>query len=326
MTINAKSLVIGVLAGVTAALLVLGALKNVSLSFTLYAISTLPILLAGLGWGNMAAAVAVITGGLTILGAVAPQAALFVTIVSFLPAGWISHLANLARPADELGGPKDMLAWYPLPNILTQLCGLVSVAALATGYMIGYGPELVDQLVDLMVSVAAQDPSAPAMDPAAVMQTKRLLLHILPAMQGMIWVLTQFVTYYIATRLVATTARRVRPRENISSSLRMNRNAIFVLLGAMALAFVDGPLGLAGAAIAGAFGAGFLMAGFAVLHFRTIGKTYRLPLLVLAYLVCLMLVFPAVIILVLGLSDTRQSIPLTSAPGAGAPKPGNTDL
>jgi hypothetical protein len=319
MTFNWKSMVTGILAGVTAALLVLGALNHATLSFTLYAISTLPILIAGLGWGNAAAAIAVVAAGLTIAGAVAPKAALFVTIVSFLPAGWISHLANLARPAAELGGPKDMLAWYPLPNILLHLCGLVAGAALVTGYMIGYGPELVDSLVNIMVSAAAQDPAAPPMDPAAVAQTKRLLLHILPAMQGMIWVFTQFVTYYLATRLVAASGRRVRPRENIASSLRMNRNAIFVFLAAMVLAFFNGPIGFAGAAVAGAFGAGFIMAGFAVLHFRTLGKSYRLPLLILAYLGCLVLVFPALVILVLGLSDTRQAIPLTSAPGAGAP-------
>lgn len=321
MTFNSKSLLIGILAGVTAALLVLGALSNASLSSTLYAVSTLPILIAGLGWGNMAAVIAVVAGGVTIAGAVTPKAALFVSLFSFLPAGWISHLANLARPASELGGPDNMLAWYPLPSIVTNLCGLVAVAALATGYMIGYGPELVSQLVDLMLSAAAQDPAAPTLDAATLDQTKRLLLHILPVVQGMTWVLTQFIAYYLATRLVATTGRVVRPRENIASSLRMNRNAIFVLLGAMGMAFVDGPLGLAGAAIAGAFGAGFLMAGFAVLHFQTMGKSYRLPLLILAYLGCIVLVFPALIILVLGLSDTRQSIPLTSAPGAGAPTP-----
>lgn len=319
MTTTSKSMTIGLLAGVTAALLMLGALNNTSLSFTLYAVSTLPILIAGLGWGNRSAAAAVIAAGLAIAVAVAPKAALFVTVVSFLPAGWISHLANLARPASELGGPKDMLAWYPLPDILLHLCGLVSLALLVTGLIIGYGPELVDQFVDIIQSVSAQQPGAPVLDPAAVAQMKRLLVHTVPAIVGINWVLTQFTAYYLATRLVAISARPVRPRENIPSSLRMNRNAIFVFLGGILLAFVDGPIGFAGAAISGAFGAGFLLAGFAVLHFRTRGKSYRLPLLILTYLACLLIVFPAFIVLVLGLSDTRQAIPLTSAPGAGTP-------
>ena len=319
MTFDKKALMIGLLAGVTAALLVLGALNHASLAFLLYAISTLPILIAGLGWGNAAAAVAVIVGGLTIAGGVGPKAALFVSFVSFLPAGWISHLANLARPAAELGGPKDMLAWYPLSNILLHLCGLVATAAVITGFMIGYGPDLIDQMVDMMVTVSAQDPAAPAMDADAIAQTKRVLVHILPAIQGMSWVFTQFFTYYIATRVVAPSGRSVRPRENIASSLRMNRNAIFIFLGGLALAFVSGPLGYVGSAVCGAFGAGFLLSGFAVLHFRTRGKAARLPLLCLTYLACVVLAFPALVVLIFGLADTRQAIPLTSAPGAGGP-------
>nr|WP_183367055.1 DUF2232 domain-containing protein [Gellertiella hungarica] len=318
MKLDKKIAAIGILAGVTGALLVLGALKNASLSFTLYAISTLPILIAGLGWGHAAAALAVLAASGTIAVAVAPKAGLFVAIISFLPAGWISHLANLARPAVELGGPKDMLAWYPLPNILLHLCLIVSVAVLLTGYMIGYGPELIDQLVDMIMQASAGQPGAPAPDPVAIEQTKRVLLHVLPAAQAMTWVATQFVTYYLATRIVATTGRPVRPRENMNSALRMNRNAIFVMLGGLALSFVDGPLGLVGATVCGAFGAGFLMAGFAVLHFRTRGKPWRLPLLVLLYPASFFLLLPAIAIMVLGLMDTRQAIALTSAPGAGA--------
>lgn len=317
MTLDRKTAAIGLVAGITGALLVLGALKNASLSFTLYAISTLPILIAGLGWGHAAAAIAVLAATGTIAVSIAPKAGIFVALISFLPAGWISHLANLARPASEIGGPKDMLAWYPLPNILLHLCLIVSMAVVVTGYMIGYGPELIDQVVTMIIQASAGQPGAPAMDPVAVEQTKRVLLHVLPAAQAMTWVGTQFVTYYLATRIVATTGRPVRPRENMNSSLRMNRNAIFIMLGGLALAFVDGPLGFVGATVCGAFGAGFLMAGFAVLHFRTRGKAWRLPFLVLIYPAAFFLLLPAIAVMVLGLVDTRQAIALTSAPGAG---------
>ncbi len=59
--LNAKTLGIGALAGLTAALLVLGASMQPSFSAVLYAASALPILLVGLGWGNMAAISAVVT-------------------------------------------------------------------------------------------------------------------------------------------------------------------------------------------------------------------------------------------------------------------------
>jgi hypothetical protein len=96
---NPRTLLVGALAGLTAALLTLGASMQPSVSVILYAASALPILLVGLGWGNMAAIAAVVTAA--VLGAVAisPSFALVMTLVTLLPAGWLSHLANLARPA-----------------------------------------------------------------------------------------------------------------------------------------------------------------------------------------------------------------------------------
>jgi hypothetical protein len=96
------------------------------------------------------------------------------------------------------------------------------------------------------------------------------------------------------------------------SALRMNRNSIFVFLAGILLTFFGGVPAMVGATICGTFGAGFLMAGFASLHFRTKDKDWRLPVLVLAYLSSLMLM-PAFVILVLGLSDARQTIALTPA-------------
>ena len=67
--LNFKTLLTGALAGITAALLVLGASVQLSFSAVLYAASALPILLVGLGWGNAAAISAVVTAG--VVGAVA---------------------------------------------------------------------------------------------------------------------------------------------------------------------------------------------------------------------------------------------------------------
>src|SRR3954466_10905897 len=147
-----KTLAIGALAGLTAALLVLGASMQPSFSAVLYAASALPILLVGLGWGNAAAISAVVTAAALGAIVISPSFALVMTLVTLLPAGWLSHLANLARPASELGGPDNLLAWYPLSDILLHLCGLVTFAVIVTGIMIGYGPEITDQMVDVLMS------------------------------------------------------------------------------------------------------------------------------------------------------------------------------
>ena len=320
--VNAKLLLTGVLAGITAALLVLGANAQPSFSSVLYAASALPVLIVGLGWGNLAAIVAIATAATIGAVTVSPLFALAMAIFTLLPAGWLSHLANLARPASELGGPDNLMAWYPLSDILLHLCGLVALAVIFLGVMIGYGQELTDQMIDmLMTSVQSQDP-AMAPDPASIDQIKRLMVLMLPIVQGGMWVMMLFAAYYIAVRIVSQSGHALRPREDIPSALRMNRNALFVFLAGILACFVGGVPAMVGATICGTFGAGFLLSGFASLHLRSRGKDWRLPVLVLAYLSAIM-ILPAFFILILGLADTRRTVALTPAAKADTPNDDN---
>ncbi|KRB50291.1 hypothetical protein ASE04_17200 [Rhizobium sp. Root708] len=324
--LDKKTLGIGALAGLTAALLVLGASLQPSFSAVLYAASALPILLVGLGWGNMAAIAAVVTAAALGAIAISPTFALMMTLVTLLPAGWLSHLANLARPASEIGGPDHLMAWYPLSDILLHLCGLVTIAVIVVGVMIGYGPELIDRLVDVLFGSLSQQQPEFSPDPAVAAQTKALVLLMLPAIQGGMWVIMLFAAYYIASRIVTSSGRGLRPREDIPSALRMNRNSIFIFLIGLAATFFGGLPAMIGATVVGTFGAGFLLSGFAALHFRTRGKDWRLPALILCYLASLLLMVPAFFILVLGLSDTRKAIALTPNKDADAPKQTDTKI
>lgn len=308
--VNQTTLLTGVLAGITAALLVLGANAQPSFASFMYAASALPILIAGLGWGNTAAIIAVLSAAALGAAFVSPMFAVAAAIFTLIPAGWISHLANLARPASELGGPDDLLAWYPLSDIIMHLCALVAIAVIILGIMIGYSQDLTDQMVDLMMTTLKNQEPTFAPDAAAILQAKSMLVLSLPMIQGGLWVILLFASYYIASRVVAMSGRKLRPREDIPSTLRMNRNAIFVFLAGIVATFFGGVPAMIGATVCGTFGAGFLMSGFASLHFRTRGKDWRLPVLILAYLSAIM-VLPAFLILVLGLADMRRAVALT---------------
>ena len=317
--LNAKELGIGALAGLTAALLVYGATVQPLLFILFGALSALPILIVGLGWGNMAVIVAVLAAG--IVGTIAQSAyfGLFVILLALIPA-WLSHLANLARPASELGGPDNLMAWYPLSDIILHLCGLAAMVIIVAGAVMGYSVDLVSQVVDLYVKVANEQQPAMPLDPIAIQKTKALMLYAIPVAWGMIWVMMLLAAYYVASRIVAASSRNLRPREDIPSSLRMNRNAIFVFLAAIVAIFFGGVLALIAAAVLGAFGAGFVVSGFASLHYRTRGKDWRLPVLIICYLVCFFVTLPLFIILVLGLYDTRKAISLTPNKNADTPK------
>lgn len=316
--LNGKVLTTGMLAGLTAAVLVLAANAQPSFSSVLYAASALPVLIVGLGWGNVAAIAAIATAGFLGAIAVSPLFALAMAISTLLPAGWISHLASLARPASEIGGPDDLIAWYPLSDILLHLCALVALAVVFLGMMIGYGPELVARMFETIITAAsAQDPNF-ALATADRAQIEGIMLVMLPVVQGGMWVVMLTGAYYIATRIVAASGLSKRPREDMPSALRMSRNSLFVFLGGILMAFVSGPIGLVGATVCGTYGAGFLMAGFASLHARTRGRDWRVPALVLVYL-SVLFALPVFLILILGLADTRRTVALTPdrEPGAG---------
>ncbi|MDD1500365.1 DUF2232 domain-containing protein [Agrobacterium sp. CNPSo 3708] len=310
--LNQTVLIAGILAGICAAFLTLGATAQSSMSFLLYAASAMPVLVAGLGWGNAAAIVAVLSAGFLGALAVSPLFAVTIAIFTLIPAGWLSHLANLARPAAEIGGPEDLMAWYPLSGIVLHLCGLITVSVIILGTMIGYGHELVSQMVDLMMASVQASESTFKPDPAALSQTKSLLVLMLPMIQGGLWVMLLFAAYYFASRMVRSFGKGLRPREDIAAALRMHRNAIFIFLGGIVLTFFGGVPAMVGAVLCGTFGAGFIMAGYASLHHRSKGKDWRLPVLILAYLSAIFM-FPLFLILLLGLSDVRSTISLTPA-------------
>ncbi len=296
--LNQTVLIAGILAGICAAFLTLGATAQSSMSFLLYAASAMPVLVAGLGWGNAAAIVAVLSAGFLGALAVSPLFAVTIAIFTLIPAGWLSHLANLARPAAEIGGPEDLMAWYPLSGIVLHLCGLITVSVIILGTMIGYGPELVSQMVDLMMASVQASESTFKPDPAALSQTKSLLVLMLPMIQGGLWVMLLFAAYYFASRMVRSFGKGLRPREDIAAALRMHRNAIFIFLGGIVLTFFGGVPAMVGAVLCGTFGAGFIMAGYASLHHRSKGKDWRLPVLILAYLSAIFM-FPLFLILLL---------------------------
>jgi len=309
---NQTVLIAGVLAGICAAFLTLGATAQSSFSFLLYAGSAMPILVAGMGWGNRAAIVAILTAAIIGALVMSPLFALTIAIFTLIPAGWLSHLANLARPASELGGPDDLLAWYPLSGIVLHLCILISVAVVILGWMIGYGPDLVARLIDvIMTSVQNSEPLFEP-DVEGLARAKSMFVLTLPIVQGGLWVILLFAAYYFATRLVGAFGQGLRPREDIPAALRMHRNAIFIFLAGILAMFFGGVAAMVGAVVCGTFGAGFLMAGYASLHKKARGKDWRLPVLILAYL-SVVVVSLQKKILMFGLSDVRSTISLTPA-------------
>src|SRR5690606_19241794 len=137
-----------------------------------------------LGWSNLASIVAVAAAMAVIGMTTTPQAALVSAITTLAPAAWIAHLSNLARPAEEIGGPDGAVAWYPLSDIFLNIASCVCVGLVAVGLAMGYGPELVNEVVDLFVA-AVRDSNADYQPSAEGMaEMKQFFLYAIPAIQA----------------------------------------------------------------------------------------------------------------------------------------------
>ncbi|MCD1635280.1 YybS family protein [Martelella mediterranea] len=313
-TLNARTLLIGALSGVAAFALAYAAGVTVLFSTLLAAASALPILIAGLGYGLVPAIVGIVVAGALGLALASPFFALYTLAVTLIPAGWLSHLGNLARPASEIGGPDGQMAWYPLADIMMHLCAAVTLALIVVGAVAGYGPDTTGQVIDAVIDALNSENPELALEPVLIAQYKAMFAVLLPMVQGATSVILLFVAFHFASRIAIASGLSNRPREDVAVALRMNTNAIFVFLAALVVTFFfGGPIGLIGAACLGAFGGGFLLSGLARMHFAARGKSWAVPVIILSYL-SLIFTFPALVFVVMGLLDTRRAIALS--PGA----------
>lgn len=314
MTKTANPVVIGIIAGLVAAILMVGAVYSLALVFLAPILSLTVIFAVALGFGNVAGIAAVLTG-FVVIGLFSSSVTAGISLaLPLLPALAMSYAANLARPASEIGGPDGSVAWYPLSDILLigaacsgLLMSVIFVIVLADFNM----AENIERAVPLMEQIQPGLVITPEMKSELAVVMKA----IAPPMYAAMYLLILFAGFYVAMRILTALKLNTRPREDIRSSLRMNRLAILILLLGIALAFTVPPLSVIGSAFAGAVAAGFMLAGYALIHEIVRNKRWALfALLALYFVTFFMLPVLAFIICVAGgLANPRRAVAITPA-------------
>lgn len=312
MNTATQSVLVGLVAGLASALLVLGG-GSLFLAVLLSACATLPILIAGLGWSNVAGTVSVIMAVVVLSVTRSPAAAAAVAVTTLAPAAWIAHLSNLARPAEEIGGPSGQMAWYPLSDMLLHLCGLVTFSLIVLGVAVGYNAALVGAVVDNLNAIFVEQGSEFAVAPSDRAELVATTTRLMPAAQAMMLVQLLFGGWYVATAIVRVSGRARRPADDIPASLRMSRLAILIFGAGLLMSFAGGPIGLVGSVVSGAFGGGFILAGLAIMHDRSRGRSWRPFLLWSVYVTIMMFALPLLLFLIVGLMETARTSPLTKS-------------
>ena len=312
--------VAAVLFGVVAAVLHAAPLTGVPLAAAFSFFSAMPIFYVGFARGPVAAIIAAVVAVLAVGVAAAPLAGLSFAASTAVPAAYAAFLVNLARPADELGGPSDRIAWYPLADVLLRLCLTVAAGAVVLGVALGYDLEGArEQIVEGLTQIGQQaDASLDEMlggalsNEAARESLAAALAGILPVVQPFSAVLILVANLHFSMRLARARGVLKRPPDDMRLALRLPLLGLVAFGLSIVLAFGTSDIAVMARAFAGALGAGFMIAGFAIIHWALRDNGARVPALVGLYLlVPLLSGLPAIAMVAVGLFSTARAVPIS---------------
>ena len=297
---------IGIGAGAATALLFASVASGSLISVLLFYLAPLPILIAALGWSHWAGLIA----------AVFASAGLAVVFGSFmflafllgigLPAWWLGYLALLGRPTGQ-PAPNDM-EWYPAGSLVVWaaiLGALIVIAALINfGAGEGDSRNAMRNAIERMLRMQMRAPKGPPLD---INRTVEILMVVLPPAAAVVTTITNTLNLWLAGRIVSVSGRMKRPLPDLSA-MRFPPYAPLLTGAALAASFLPGMVGTAGLVLATAMLVAFAVLGLAVLHTVTRGVNARMLLLGSVYASVIVMLWPALFLILLGLADTALDI------------------
>lgn len=276
-----RSLIIGSLAGIASAVLVLTAASG-SLGILLGYLAPLPLFFAGLTHGvtavGIAGAVGTLVSGFNGLLAGSVYLATFAA-----PVALVVRQALLARPATEASAGADVsdgLEWYPVGRLVLWLAGwslgLFAVALLLTADREGGLPELLQPLLTQFLSVMQQD----AGQGADLEAMARRLALLMPAVFGVSWLVMMTINGTLAQGMAVLLKQNRRPTPLYRSFTLSRPLAVALVAAIVAAAVLPGDVAFIGGTVAAILAFPFFLQGLAVVH--GLAAKAALPGLVLA--------------------------------------------
>jgi hypothetical protein len=299
-------LLIALAAGSASALMFASIISGALIALLLFYLAPLPLMMAALGWGPLAAAIGGIAAAAG-LGAIfgLPYCLAFVVTVA-LPAWWLGHLALLGRPIaggipSGEGSPPvaPTLEWYPVGRILLWVTGFAALTTITALLTLGTdAATITDTLRRFLLRIVAS-PEAPS---GETEQGIALLVAIAPAAAAIVAMMTLTLNLWLAAKITATSARLHRPWPDLRSTA-LPPMTLAALSAAIAFCFTGGLLVILAQIVTMALLMAYALIGFAVLHTLTLASRSRGLWLSCTYAVVMVFVWPVVAMVLLGLAD-----------------------
>ena len=297
---------IGLAAGCASALMFASIISGALISLLLFYLAPLPLMVAALGWGPIAATIGGILAacGLGVIFGLPYCIAFAITVA--LPAWWLGHLALLGRPlpatAPEGGSAPAavQLEWYPIGRILLWIAGFAALTTIAAMLTLGTDAETITNSLrrGLLRILGARD-AASAGD---IERWVAALAVIAPAAATIVAMMTLTLNLWLAGKITATSGRLHRPWPDLKSA-ELPPMTLVALSVALAFCFIGGLAAMFAQITTTALMMAYGLTGFAVLHTLTLALKSRVFWLCCTYAIVVAFGWPVLAMIVLGLAD-----------------------
>jgi hypothetical protein len=298
--------IIALAAGCASALMFASIISGALISLVLFYLAPLPLMVAALGWGPIAATI----GGIAAasgLGAIfgLPYCIAFAVTVA-LPAWWLGHLALLGRPLPHAAGgngsapPPPQLEWYPVGRILLWIAGFAALTTIAAMLTLGTDAEAITGALRRGLSriLTPRD----ATSSGDIERWVAALAIIAPMAATIVAMMTLTLNLWLAGKITATSGRLQRPWPDLKSA-ELPPMTLVALSVALAFCFIGGLAAMFAQITTTALMMAYGLTGFAVLHTLTLALKSRVFWLCCTYAIVVAFGWPVLAMIVLGLAD-----------------------
>jgi hypothetical protein len=301
-------LLIALAAGCASALMFASIVSGALISLLLLYFAPLPLMVAALGWGPLAATIGGILAA-TGLGAVfgLPFCIAF-TVMMALPAWWLGHLALLGRPAANATPSGNgavpvspTLEWYPIGRILLWIAGFAVLTTMAT--LLTFGTDAATITETLRAGLLRILGPRGTASGDELKQRIDAVVMIAPAAAANSTMTMLVLNLWLAAKITATSGRLHRPWPVLKST-ELPPMTLAALMAAIAFCFAGGLLAMLAQTVTAALLLTYALTGLAVLHTLTLGLKSRALWLGCSY--ALLVVsggWLAVTMVILGIAD-----------------------
>jgi hypothetical protein len=317
-----QNAIVGLCAGICTALL-LSAPSRPALALLFYSVAALPILIAAIGWNHWAGLLAAIVTVVGIAPGADPSSTLGILFGVTLPAWWLGYLTLLARTDTATGE----LEWYP-PGRLLLWCAVLGALAMATSLfdLVSGDATFLKTLREIMLKglrIQFQIPDGQLLIIPGIDNPDRFVdvLVIMMAPGGaMLSTLIEILDLWLAARILRISGRLKRPWPDLVA-MRLPSATPLALAVALAGSFISGVPGFVAALFAGSLLFAYAVIGFAVMHDITRHLNGRAVMLIGMYATVIVLIWPVLLMGLLGLIDTALDLRARVAAARGPPTP-----